>query len=100
MTIRVRLNDGAKTREQIYRKVYKGKSYAQLVENFYSFKNDMKWGYMEQLKGKDRIGLHSFGSPEYDDILPNTVIKGVNKFQILNVDGVMTVPEQDGERSI
>lgn len=61
MTLKVELNDGSKTREQIYRKVYKGKSYAQLVENFHSFKNDMKWGKLIQLKGKERILLHSFG---------------------------------------
>ncbi len=64
MTIRVRLDDGNKTREQIFRKVYKGKSFAQLVENFYSFKTEMKWGTFEQLKGKERIVLHEFGSKQ------------------------------------
>lgn len=86
MTIRVRLNDGFKTRTQIYRKVYKGRSYAQLIENFYSFKNDMKWGYMEQLKGKDRISLHTFGKPEYDDVIQGITITGVNKLNVLDVN--------------
>lgn len=61
MTVSVILHDGYKERRQLFRKVYKGKSYAQLVENFYSFKSDMKWGSMIQLKGKERIKLHSFG---------------------------------------
>lgn len=61
MTIAVILNDGYKDRKQIFRKVYKGKSYAQLVENFYSFKNDQRWGIMILLKGKERTKLHSFG---------------------------------------
>ena len=64
MTIRVKLNDGTKTREQIFRKVYKGRSFAQLVENFYSFKTEMKWGSFEQLKGKERIVLHEFGGQQ------------------------------------
>lgn len=64
MTIRVRLDDGNKTREQIFRKVYKGRSFAQLVENFYSFKTEMKWGTFEQLKGKERIVLHEFGNKQ------------------------------------
>lgn len=64
MTVRIKLDDGTKTREQIFRKIYKGKSYAQLVENFYSFKNEMKWGSFEQLKGKERIVLHEFGSKQ------------------------------------
>jgi len=62
MTVSIVLHDGSKERTQLFRKVYKGKSYAQLVENFYSFKNDMKWGTMTQLKGKERITLHTFGS--------------------------------------
>ena len=64
MTIRVKLNDGTKTREQIFRKVYKGRSYAQMVENFYSFKNEMRWGTLERLSGKERTVLHSFGNTQ------------------------------------
>lgn len=64
MTIRIRLNDGNKTREQIFRKVYIGNSYAQLVENFYSFKTEMKWGTFEQLKGKERTISHEFGNKQ------------------------------------
>lgn len=60
MTIQTVLDDGYKERTMIFRKVYKGKSYAQLVENFYSFRNDMRSGKMIQLKGKERILLHSF----------------------------------------
>lgn len=66
MTIRVHLHDGHQVRTQTYRGVYKGKSYAQLVENFYSFKNDMKWGVMVQLNGDDRDILHTFGDPQID----------------------------------
>lgn len=62
MTIQTILHDGSKERSQIFRKVYKGKSYAQLVENFYSFKADQKWGRMIQLKGKEKITLHTFGN--------------------------------------
>lgn len=62
MTIQTILDDGYKERVMIFRKVYKGKSYAQLVENFFSFKNDMKSGRMIQLKGSERILLHSFGN--------------------------------------
>lgn len=61
MTVSVTLHDGYKERVQIFRKVYKGKSLAQLVENFYSFRECMKWGKMVQLKGKERIVLHTFG---------------------------------------
>ena len=68
MTISIELHDGNKLRTQIFRKVYKGKSYAQLVENFYSFKNDMKFGKMIQLKGKQRILLHNFGQPDKGDL--------------------------------
>lgn len=67
MTIRMYLHDGYKLRTEIFRKVYKGKSYAELVENFYSFVGEMKWGVMEQLKGRDRIKLHSFGEWRKDD---------------------------------
>lgn len=66
MTIRMYLHDGTKLRTVIFRKVYKGRSYAELVENFYSFK-DFKWGIMEQLKGKERIKLHGFGEWRKDD---------------------------------
>lgn len=61
MTIQTTLHDGNKERTTIFRKVYKGKSYAQLVENFYSFKSDQKWGKLIQLKGKEKITLHTFG---------------------------------------
>lgn len=61
MTVEIILHDGFKERTQIFRKVYKGKSYAQLVENFYSFTSDQKWGKMIQLKGFERIILHTFG---------------------------------------
>lgn len=61
MTIRIHLNDGRITRTAIYRNVIKGRSYAQLVENFHSFKNDMRWGVLEQLKGKECLVLHTFG---------------------------------------
>lgn len=75
MTIRVHLHDGNKVRTQVYRSVHKGKSYAQLVENFYSFKNDMKWGIMVQLRGEDRIFLHTFGSPEVDSYYLQNILK-------------------------
>ena len=62
MTIQSILDDGYKERQTILRKVYKGKSYAQVVENFYSFKNCMRSGKLYQLKGKEKILLHSFGN--------------------------------------
>lgn len=65
MTVELLLSDGKQERRKIFRKVYKGKSYAQIVENFYSFKNDMQWGKLFQLKGKERILLHSFETINY-----------------------------------
>lgn len=62
MTLQMILNDGNRERKVIFRKVYKGKSYAGLVENFYSFTNDQRYGKLYQLKGTDKILLHQFGN--------------------------------------
>lgn len=63
MTIEVHLYDGRQLRTLVYRKVYKGRNYAQHVESFYSLRDTYKWGVLEQLKGKQVIKLHEFGSP-------------------------------------
>lgn len=64
MTIKMKLHNGDKLRTEIFRQVYKGKNYAELVESFYAFVGDMKWGELIQLKGRERIILHKFGRTE------------------------------------
>lgn len=71
MTIRISLFDGHKVREETFRKVYRGRSLARLVENFYSFQGDQIWGKMVQFKGKERIILHKFGN------IPKEAIKNI-----------------------
>lgn len=61
MTIRITLDDGNKQTTRTYREVYRHKNLAQYVENFYDNRDWCRWGKIEQLKGKERIVLHSFG---------------------------------------
>lgn len=64
MVVKYILNDGKKDRSDIFRNVIRGRSLAQIVENFYSFRNDMRYGILIELKGKERKILHTFGKFE------------------------------------
>jgi hypothetical protein len=61
MTILIELNDGNETEQHIYRKIAQH-NYSAYVAGFYANRDNYKWGVMTQLKGKQRITLHAFGS--------------------------------------
>lgn len=72
MTIQMRLHDGNKIKTYTYRKIYKGKKFAEICEGFYTQREGNKWGVLVQLKGKERITLRSFGQINrsiYDDTI-------------------------------
>lgn len=61
MTIQITVGTGKETRSFIYRKVYKGKNYADQVESFHRLRETYQWGVMVQLRGKQIIKLYEFG---------------------------------------
>lgn len=61
MTIQIQVHDGNQIKTFTYRKIYKGKNYAQLVESFYALQDGYKWGEFQQLKGNTKILWHFFG---------------------------------------
>lgn len=62
MTIQISYGTPTETKSHIYRKVYKGKNFAEYVESFYGLRETYQWGVMVQLKGKEIIRLHEFGT--------------------------------------
>lgn len=64
MTIRMQFSDGTKQITRTYRKIYKNKNFAEMVEGFYAQRDGMEWGILTQLKGKERIVLHTFGNKQ------------------------------------
>lgn len=81
MVIQFQINDGLKTKTRTYEKIYRGAGLAELEEQFFNHRAYSKWGCMIQLKGKDRILLHSFGKvPE--DVKVNGLIIGKPEVKI------------------
>ena len=62
MVIQFQINDGIKTKTRTYEKIYRGAGLAELEEQFFNHRAYSKWGQMVQLKGKERIVLHTFGT--------------------------------------
>lgn len=65
MTIQITVFDGQR-KTRTYRNIYRGVNLAQLREGFYAQEEHCKWGHMVQLRGKDRIVLGRFGTPDED----------------------------------
>lgn len=61
MVILIKLNDGNETTTKRYENIAQH-NYSAYVAGFFANQIAYKWGQMIQLKGKDRITRHSFGS--------------------------------------
>lgn len=64
MTVQTQIHNGREVQTRTYRKIYMGLSLAHLIEGFYAQESSNKWGKLTQLKGKERIVLHTFGEVE------------------------------------
>lgn len=63
MVIQMVFGNGQEEKEsRIYRDVVKNTQIAQYREGFYSRQLDFQWGFLYQLKGKDKIVLGQFGA--------------------------------------
>jgi len=61
MTIQTHLNDGHKTTSKVIRQVYTYSDLNKIYEGFYAQRDLHKWGVIEELKGKERTTLRTFG---------------------------------------
>ena len=64
MVIQIQVHDGHEVKTRTYRNIFKGKNLAQFTEGFFAGHTQYRWGVMVQLKGKERILLHSYGKKD------------------------------------
>lgn len=67
MTVQTTVHDGISKKTRTYREIFRGVNLAQIREGFFAQEEHCKWGVMVQLKGKQRLVLGRFGTPDDEE---------------------------------